>query len=301
MASYSQIYGASAEQLAVTNGMLADATEQSVTVVAEVGRQVAQFSADFVDMRDHLIREHGVLEAAARSLGEAALTLIRMADRVGTTGVRRDEPSRESPVPQLAAVQAQLQAVNNTLAAGVQSLAASLSAADSRVSGSSASFERAATALAAWKTHTEPQCNIGRYALATHGVGRGVGQSGRSVSEHLAHAPFAQSNQPGSGGRRLAARHVTTIETRQSACDRRPGGAAASLRPELAQGMHGRRATSRPDGTHSAARNDNPTHVPCLLSNSRRRLAKRAPAPTRCVSGQVSAIPSPWEAGCLPT
>ncbi len=148
MASYSQIYGASAEQLALTNGMLADATEQSVTVVSEVGRQVAQFSADFVDMRDHLIREHGVLEAAARSLGEAALTLIRMADRVGSAGVRRDEPGRESPVPQLAAVQAQLQAVNNTLATGVQSLAASLNAADSRVSGSSASFERAAAALA---------------------------------------------------------------------------------------------------------------------------------------------------------
>ncbi len=233
MASYSQIYGASTEQLAATNGMLADATEQSVTVVAEVGRQVAQFSADFVDMRDHLIREHGVLESAARSLGEAAVTLIRMADRVGTGGVRRDEPGRESAVPQIAAVQAQLQAVNNILAAGVQSLAASLSSADSRVSGSSASFERAATALALGTQNLNTtlsgiQSRLNESAAA-------LGKAGDAFQSTL---PTLRSLNPINLEAAASAlvRAMTTIETRQTAATAALEGAAASLR-EVARGM----------------------------------------------------------------
>jgi hypothetical protein len=240
MASYSQIYGASAEQLAATNGMLADATEQSVTVVSEVGRQVAQFSADFLDMRDHLIREHGVLEAAARSLGEAALTLIRMADRVGSAGVRRDESSRESPVPQLAAMQAQLQAVNNTLAAGVQSLAGSLNAADSRVSGSSASFERAATALAAGTqnlnaTLTGMQSRLNESAAA-------LGKAGDAFQSTL---PTLRSLNPINleAAANALVRAMTTIETRQNAATATLEDAAAALR-ELARGMQPTSATS---------------------------------------------------------
>jgi hypothetical protein len=233
MASYSQIHGASTEQLAVTNGMLADATEQSVTVVSEVGRQVAQFSADFAEMRDHLMREHGVLEAAARSLGEAALTLIRMADRVGSAGVRRDDPVRESAVPHVAAVQTQLQAVNSTLAAGIQSLAATLSAADARMSGSSASFERAAAALALGTQNLNTTL-AGMQSRLTESAAA-LGKAGDAFQNTL---PTLRSLNPMNLEAAAGAlvRAMSTIEARQVAATAALEGAAASLR-ELTGGM----------------------------------------------------------------
>jgi hypothetical protein len=234
MALHTQTYGVAAEQLTATNGMLADVSEQSVTVVSEVGRQVAQFSADFVDMRDHLTREHGVLESAVRSLGEAAVTLIRMADRVGS-GAARPESGREGQPPQLAAVQAQLQAVSNTLAAGVQSLAGSLNTADSRVAGASASFERTAAALGLATQNLNTTLSGMQSRLSDSATA--LGKAGEAFQSTL---PALRSLNPINLEAAASAlvRVMTAIETRQSAATAAIEASAAALR-EAARTMQG--------------------------------------------------------------
>jgi len=151
MSLHNQAYGTASDHLASTGRLLADAAEQNVVAIADVGRQVAQFSADFADLRDHLTHEHGAMEAALRALADATGTMARArgsADLV-VREPRRETEHAETVAPQLAAVQAQLQEMTSALTVGARSLAGSLGAADARVSGSSTSFERSAAALSA--------------------------------------------------------------------------------------------------------------------------------------------------------
>lgn len=240
MTLHNQAYGAAAEQLATSGGILSDAAEQSVTAVAEVGRQVAQFSADFADMRDQLLREHEAIETAMHALAEAANMLLRATDRVGTI-----EPRREAAAPQLAA-QAQMQELATALTNGARSLAGSLGAADTRVSGASASFERAAAAL----SQATQQLNAtlsgvhGRFDDSAAALGR-ASDAFQSTLPALRSLNLVNLEAAASA----LARAMSVAESRQVAATTAMEGAASALR-DLAHSVQARAGAARaPAGT----------------------------------------------------
>jgi len=251
MSLHNQAYGAAADHLSSTGGLLADAAEQNLAAITDVGRQVAQFSADFTDLRDHLAHEHGVLESAIRSLATATGAMIGARDRGegGSGEPRREIETREAVAPQLAAVQAQLQAVTNALAAGVRSLSDSLGAADARVSGSSTSFERSAAALSA-ATQTL-NSTLG-------GVHRGLADSaaslGRASDAFQSTLPAIRSLNPVNleAAANALARAMTSAETRQTTATSAIEEAAGALR-DLARAIQSR---STPDPGRSLAGTD---------------------------------------------
>ncbi len=238
MSLHNQAYGTAADQLNSTGGLLADAAEQNLTAIADLGRQVGQFSADFADLRDHLAHEHGVLEGAIRSLATATGAMVGSRDRGdGVSGdPRREIEAREAVAPQLAVVQAQLQAAMSALAAGVQSISSTLGAADARVSGSSTSFERSAAALSAATQNLNTTLG---------GVHRGLADSaaslGRASEAFQGTLPAIRSLNPVNleAAANALSRAMTSAEARQVAATSAIEEAAGALR-DLARAIQSR-------------------------------------------------------------